>query len=769
MPIDNKEVKYPMSQAKFIRVNDSTGLKVVKEGQVFTYWPPTRDRMEAFGTITGGIVSDKVRTDLGLVLLRSQFDVSTKNDFPPYVTKKERDKVAQEHKEKVEKELDAQRKQYNATLASGSPPVRPPTPPASAGVFTHDAAPIVVAQGDSRRRAGTGSSFVKSAPKKARNKIKDLELIPPYNNLSDKEMYELYACYYKWLHGNTTKLADSFKSKSTDEIKDNFDDFVFDGLMNKTVKDDEIPSLEILKKIPPVANDRSLMLYYERKLNRSKSTEVAGKTFDASVLPKSWKVAFGTAKMFASGMTLAAKSSMGAVSALNGLLSKLGETKEEPRNDSIKNTTEFKREQTQQSNEPINATEFKREQTQQSNEPINATREHNTSSQAAPNVIRENPTRVNGDISPKESTRSEEVPETQPIQEEQVNSEKGSEDPKLDGILRFIGKGLSGIKEILEKRLPISTPNRKVDDTEKDAVDNVGVDQSSHITELNKQQTSDDTLRDTKLEVSDTSSTSTGDGIFGTIAKLFTGFKIFNAILGSATKLLGSFKSAITNMVKDIGVGILSGLTSVFSKVPAILEAILASPATAVGGIVAAAGALVYETYEHAKSIGKDFEAGRHGDKAAEKRFEDAQQTLEDVSEGGQQNEFQEGISYLFGKKDPKSTSPTRPSDVKIKGKEVSKSDVTTPENTTASKLEDGAAAIVATSRDTSSRVAAASNEKEAVKESREDQRTQAMVDASTKSSTIINSSGGGVGIMPQPRTSNSTFQRYLDSRARFA
>lgn len=702
-----KTPTYPKSEAKFIRVTDSTDLKTVKEGEIYTYWKPTSTRMEAFGDVNGRIIKAIKRADLVVVLLQDRFEVSDKNDFTDYIPKRQRDIESKEISKQVEKAEEARE---NSFSESHPPPkMKPLTYKGAQGPKTQSIPSSFGKYGK------TSGSRIKNKSNKSSKKI-DLDKVPSYSDLTDSEIKELYSCYYHWWKGSAEGLSDSFLSKGSDEIKDNFDDFIYDGLVKKNVGNEEVPSLAILKKLIPIKNNRSLLLYYERILNKR-----SGKTEDGQqssrfkdsmkaafkAMPNSFKLA-GIVGLKAIKLGLKGGSSLS--SSLSSLLSmkKEKEVSEENKNES--SSEKIKKESSDET-----PTVFRSDRN----------KKYTTEEPSIPNVFRSG---RNKD-SIHESTNAE--------KNEKIKSSILSvkEDKKSIKLLSDI---LAAIKKLVLPKI-ISKEDISVKDASNIEGKDVRDTGTKHIETVSRK-TEEKELTEKKPKSKSKS------GIGSLIPPVVEA-------LGGGALLLGlknGIKSIFSKGKSAIGKGISSA-----GKAEAVGAAEAAGSGVASALATAAVTALAAHFVDEGMGllgVGKDKNGNdlTINEKQDDLNWKKAS-TLEKIESAVPRGIEKIGSLFLGNTAREARSQRIKEETEYLKNKEKNNSNIDVKPKTTSTQVDKAAI------------------KKDEMVSSKEENKTKQIVDASKKSNTTIVQQGGSSSMRITPRTSNSIFRIYLENRERFS
>jgi hypothetical protein len=311
----NKKPTYPRNEALFIRITDDEGLKVVKEGSVWTYWRGDSTKDPSYGNDKYLIISNKVRSDLTLAMLQNKFELSDKNDFPPYIPKKQRDKEAKEIEDNVQEKAAAERAGSNTNINTKTPPPRASKSINNWAKMHVPASSTTSTPPSSKGKAGTGSSFVK----RGREDKERPDMRPDYGSLSEAQFKLLFSIAYQVKTGSSTGIAKEWASMDDNDRKRYVEEFIEFDLIKKNVPAELLPPLDILRKIPIIAADRELMYYFEKKLGAKKPEEqkstlknkivtfANGLSFNTGSLPVSLRAAFGVSKLAVKGTMTAAK------------------------------------------------------------------------------------------------------------------------------------------------------------------------------------------------------------------------------------------------------------------------------------------------------------------------------------------------------------------------------------------------------------------------------------------------------------------------------
>ena len=321
-----------MADKKYIRINDVNGLSNLKADEIFIFWKSDSTGKGYFRTLDGKFVSDKVESDLIKAMQRGWFDISDdKSKFP-----KDRS-LSHNATNKVEGLIRHKENEKDAKHPNEGKP--------ASEFLNHNI--------DNQLNLSPPPKPVikKTKPVKrtaAQRKDDEEDKYPTlFKNFTPKEQILLHQLAYLWRKGTIQGWKKYFESQDRDNRTDDVNEYIHLGLAKKNVEDDDIPPLNVLKKIPIISHNRELLLYYERKLNRGagQSTENSSSfsfknaiKIDKNALPTSWKIAANVG----SGLV----SMLSGTSRLAGNLLKSGK-KEEGRNlpkygnsllDKLKNT-----------------------------------------------------------------------------------------------------------------------------------------------------------------------------------------------------------------------------------------------------------------------------------------------------------------------------------------------------------------------------------------------------------------------------------------------
>lgn len=705
---------YPRNEAKFIRITDDRGLGTIREGSVWTYWSPTSEREAAFGNEKFLAVSNKVRQDLNHVMLQGKFEVSAKNDFDPYVSRKEReaddkaiaDYLRQKEEEEQKKTASQQQSQQSTTTKSSNKW-------ASMNVPKPAAPQVVVAKG----KAGKGGSRVRA--EKKQKPVKEIKGVENFENLSEDETKKLFASAFLWREHTDRGMGKAFSSFKGDTVGlgDYLQEFIDFGITAKNIKDEAIPPFELLKKLQIMKDDPALLLYYERRLNlvREKGREDRvmfkdGKTFKKTAVPKSFQVAFGLAKGVVGAGKLAAKAP-GAIS--EGIRSM---------------------------------------------------------SERASDITEKLDTGISKGAEWVKKRGSELAPVFK----------LSDEDKKINAaIAKQIGAGFKNLAAIMKERFPKK---------------GAGEDLSMHAAENTSGIDKDITMPERTAGTPSTKEVSgappkEGGGLFGSLFKNFSKIfeflksplkslsKIFSGLLSVGTRLigiLGSVGGSLMRLVSSVGGTALraggSALASMAGSGAARGLLALGGSAAAVAGAGVAGyqiGSWLNEKYGLSDKISDALvsDPRKSQNTPEEQKMEDAQKqkmlaagTPKDVVDkwsmhGSGGNLPKEYIEIMSKKREAAKAAAVQPAPGTSPSAQMTAQAATPP-------------TVTPTPKQTSQQVTEAENQRAAVSEAKEDQKMKTMVNNSQNQSTNIMQPAAGP--RSYPRTTNSTLQRFLDSRTVF-
>ena len=699
--VSAKKQNYPHNEAKFIRVKDATGLRTVKEGSVWTYWKGSGTKESAYGNDRYAIISDKIRGDLTLVMLQDKFEISDKNDFLPYIPKRQRDIEAKEIQEKVR-----QAEERTSQTSSGAPPKQEQS--TSNRKSTGQSRESFSSGGSDSSR---GKSFVKKEKKKKVDYDIDDRLPPTWTNFSKKEIELLFKLAFKAKTGKDDGVAKDWASKNNEERIEFIEDFIYYELVNKKVPDELLPPLELLKKIPVIANDKELMYYYEKRLGKVKEPQSNlvklknGLGFNAKVMPKSFQVAFGVG-------VISLKAGMALSGALKGLKDKkadkaLGKAdpQKEKESDSKKETeAEIKNERDATSKEEANDKEdvVKKETTKSEDikQDIKQDIADKDTSKESIDVVPKVNTDLKGMVSPAQISKT-------PLTGTSDNKEVGKQ---------LVDK-LTSIVKLLSDRLPKKST---ADDITKKAENVEGVDKD--IEEKPQPPTSKES---TPAKEQPKGAGGAESGIFSTILEFLT----------TPLKSLGAMFSSLGAVLKP--------LLSIFSSFGGVAK--LAGKAFLAAAPVIGLFEAVTDSPEYVKS--------RFGDNGILSNTANFAERTGNAATFGLAGKLGEQASFGQAALD------------------TAGAQLTSPTETTSSRAKTKAkemAALQTVSKISSEQVQRAESNREDATTAKQMSTTREIVDASSKSATtIIQQQGGGVRLFP--RTQSSTLQKLLDSRSVFA
>lgn len=774
MATKTKQSKYPKSEAKYIRVKDDSGLQVVKEGTVYLYWSPKSDRDHAFTTPSMGFVSAKTLQDLNLVMLQGKFEISDKNDFPAYVPRLQRDVEAKAVAKAAEEELEKTREAEKTVTAPSTPPSTQKRDP-NAWVKMNVPKPAPTPSAPTGAKAGKAvksGSMVKKAQVQRPPKEKE-PLLPTYEGLTDKEIQLLFSLAYQQRYGKSEGIGKAWSSKDPDEIKEFIDPFVMYDLTRRgAVPDELIPPLSILKKLDGIKDNPELLYYYEKKLGQKKDEEPAkkrvqlrdGKSFDAKKLPVSLRLAVGAGR-------LALKAGSSAASAIKSLVSK---DKSISDKEFTKSLEDKKPSKVSKVASMVKSLVSKNETRKTLNEKIVGTSPKHT---LAPVVSTSKIVDTNKDafkLTDTKQSKQKDVPRTTDTQYSKqsvvsINGIKGflgevgkgvkerltpsqQTHDEASAMGKFVGEGLKNIAKILAERLP-KQKTTSVDTSVKEARNVEGVDKD--IAEPVKQAAQGATKAAPEVKKEDS-------GIFGKIMDLFKGkLKVVGELLNGLGKairpllsLFGKLGSALMSVMGRLGGAIASGAGKLATSVG---TAVASRGVLAAAGSVRAVAAAGYAGYLAGTYLNEKFGLSDKiadaalkltgGDVSPEIKAQNAQ-----IEQTQKQKMLAAGVSKEMVEK-WKITDPSLPAEyIQIKQKER------------AAKSQQ----LQSASKNKASQVQAAETQREVVADVKQQQDTKQIIDATTKNTTTVVQQQATMQRM-FPRTSNSTFQKFLDSRAVFA
>ncbi len=414
------------------------------------------------------------------------------------------------------------------------------------------------------------------------SKDADAETWKTLFGLSVKEFQIYFAYAYKWM-GFTDDLNKAWKT-STEEEKIKWCDYFTRSLIAKqNIKDEDIPPIDILKKVFASSTfkvtDKYLIEYYEKRLNKTATQNKKNKQvklnenlqFSANVLPDN----LGSALMIGVNTFRNVKSlSLGTAGLIGSLIKKVKNKKVENDFENSKNYS------------PETSKEIENRSSSIKNRHDSVTTKNTKySDKPIEKEIRKS------FIETKQSEKKDR-PEPTPAVFKQRNERSSSQvnttktDQSSDKVLNFIGNTLSKIEQTLKNRLPkTNKEDTTIRAAEVDKVVPINNEPSKKISEEKITEPSDKTSEST------TEKPKGMTGILGSLLKdIMKPIKSFGSFI---VKMLSRLKNVekIFSVFEDIGSKIMK-FGNVFSKIGAILEPILAALTPLVTPLLAIAGTI---------------------------------------------------------------------------------------------------------------------------------------------------------------------------------
>ena len=686
-----------LSQTYF-RVIDTEGLSTVKEGTKWI-WNPGGKGDNIFLTIDEKKVTgpnrQKIIDDLDLAILRDQVEYSDTKQFPRYVSKEKREERKKKLDDKISKKLYETKQTKTQTTNQK-------TSLASNYNVPYTAPSVNLPEG---KKTTSSKSFVK---KVKLSKTKEHEVLsPPWDRMTEKERQEMFVCAYRWLHGNVDKVNQTYKSMSSEERFTLMDDFIYDGLMKKDdITDDVLPSLHILEKIPGILNDRSLLLYYKRRILRKEGMEKEehpfmlrnGLPFNTKNLPTSWKYALGTAGVAFMGGRLAVKGISSTVSGIHSMISSLS----------------------------------KRESTNNQIPELNQPQQRNSYS----NIVK---TRLFGTEQDMKTNRE---------------------------MLRMFGTGMLKIMEEIKKALPHERKLKASEDVSvKEAKNIIGTDNSTLHEKVYNQ--IPEFTKGERFSEEGNGKEDKKEGILSKLMELLVAFETLKHLPQILKDLVGVFtgmKNILKGFVKFVAHPLSSFKTSEKSAVKELESDLTKTPVKD----AEKEGAEILKKVPEAKPslLSKIGKFARVGGKAlgVVGAAIDVGSGIHQLVEGKQQTSMPSGWNML----DPMKWGMYAGHSINETFKDIEGESLGNKVYDWLHPNQKSMKVTPFSVKKQTKTLDNITNSSQAMKNLKEDQRTKSIVDASTKASTTIIQQAN-TGIRLWPRTQDNTLTKYIDSRAKFA